>query len=127
MCFYVAAAAETTVRQPSLHTQAFLSYIFIYGYVDHVVPVFDKSNLNRCSAVDAPARDGVHHAVWCLLEMPDLARFSPTLPEPASAVLASTPRDRCCFVFLVIITVPIPHMEYIFVHIYAYQSVQTGS
>ena len=51
-------------------------HMCMYTYVGHVVAAIDKSDLDLFfSAVNALARDVVHHSELCLLDVPCLARL----------------------------------------------------
>ena len=70
----------------------------MYRYVGHVVSAIEKSDLDQV-AVNALARDEVHHSVRCLLDVPHLARLSRLCrgrPRPCSRLL---PAGVAPFVF----------------------------
>ena len=73
----------------------------MYRYVGHVVSAIEKSDLDQVSAASALARDEVHHSVWCLLDVPHLARLSRLCrgrPRPCSCRF---PARGAVLVFLV--------------------------
>ena len=71
-------------------------------YVGHVVSATDRSDLDQVLSRRRPiARDEVHQWVWCLLDVPHLARLSHLWrgrPRPCSRRL---PAAGALFVFLV--------------------------
>ena len=84
-------------------------YIHMYRYVAHVVSAIEKSDLDLVLSLKALARDEVHHSVWCLLDVPHLARLSRLCrdwPRPCSRRLAA---GGALFFFLV----KIPNCQFV--------------
>ena len=86
-------------------------------YGGHVVSVIEKADLDQVvSSKRLDSRWGPLFGVVFARRASPCSSL-PTLPEAASAVLASSPGDGCCFRFLLEITVPIPRI-YSFVQIH---------